>query len=86
MTSVERIHQYSTLDQEAAEYTDVKPPKNWPMAGAIQLRDLTLTYKDCDTPALGPISLDIKASERASISIVFVSLLYYIYRKYQGNI
>ena len=77
MTSVERIHQYSTLDQEAAEYTDVKAPKNWPMAGAIQLRDLTLTYKDCDTPALGPISLDIKASERASIFLcsVFFTIL-----------
>ena len=67
MTSVERIHQYSMLEQEAAAYTEVRPPKHWPSHGNIQLCDVSLTYKDLDTPALGPINLTIQSGQKVGM-------------------
>ena len=64
MTSVERIDQYATLEQEAAAYTDVRPPKDWPSYGNIQFCDMSLTYKDGHTPALGPINFSIQAGQK----------------------
>ena len=64
MTSVERINQYATLEQEAAAYTNIRPPNHWPSHGNIQLSHMSLTYKDVDTPALGPISLTIQSCEK----------------------
>ena len=64
MTSVERIYQYSTLEQESASYTDNRPPKHWPSCGNIQFHDMSLTYKDLDTPGIGPINLSIQAGQK----------------------
>ena len=66
MTSVERILQFASLEQEAAEHTDVKPPQGWPMHGGIHLKDMCLTYKGHEKPALGPISVKIQPAEKVS--------------------
>ena len=64
MTSVERIQQFATLEQEAPEHTDVKPPPGWPGKGAIQLTDMSLTYRGLMEPALGPITVSITPGEK----------------------
>ena len=66
MTSVERIQEFGTLEQEAPEHTDVTPPEGWPNEGQIKLKDMTLTYRGHKQPALGPITLDIHPAEKAS--------------------
>ena len=67
MTSVERILQYSHLDQEAPEHTDIKPPGDWPKDGNISLDKVSLPYPQGKQPALGPISLGINASQKVQI-------------------
>ena len=69
MTSVERIMQYSDLEQEAPEHTDLKPPPNWPSRGAIQLRGMSLKYRHQEKPALGPISANILPAEKVMFII-----------------
>ena len=64
MTSVERILQYCHLDQEAPEYTDVRPPSQWPKDGNITLDEVSLTYRQREQPALGPLSLMIKSAQK----------------------
>ena len=66
MTSVERIQEFGTLEQEAPEHTDVTPPEGWPNEGHIELRDMTLTYRGQNQAALGPITLEIQPTEKAS--------------------
>ena len=70
MTSVERIMQFSDLEQEAPEHTGLKPPPNWPSRGAIQLRNLCLKYRDQEKPALGPISANILPAEKVMVNII----------------
>ena len=64
MTSVERIQQYANLEQEAAQHTDVVPDNNWPSKGAIELQNVCISYDGSDSPALGPVTLDIKPAEK----------------------
>ena len=66
MTSVERIQEFGTLEQEAPEHTDVNPSAGWPNEGHIELRDMTLTYRGQNKAALGPITLNIHSAEKVS--------------------
>lgn len=70
MTSVERIHQYSKLEQEESDHGKLKPPPEWPKEGNISLQDVSLKYKGQTKPALGPINVDIKAQEKVSTLIL----------------
>lgn len=64
MTSVERIYQYSKLEQEAPNHTTFRAPCDWPREGQISFSDVTLYYKDQTSPALGPINMNIHAGEK----------------------
>ncbi|KAJ3337865.1 Multidrug resistance-associated protein 4, partial [Kappamyces sp. JEL0680] len=44
MVSTERILEYTNLPSEAATETSVKPPPDWPSAGLVELRNMSLTY------------------------------------------
>lgn len=69
MNSVERIHHYGLkLDQEAAyNIPETAPPDNWPEHGAIEFKNLTMSYRPSLPPVLKNVSLDIKRGEKIGI-------------------
>lgn len=64
MTSVERILYYTTLEQEAAEHTDVVPVPSWPEKGEIVFDHITLYYDEDKPPALNDVFFRIKGGEK----------------------
>ena len=64
MTSVERILQYTQLEQEAPEHTSICLPPGWPTSGRLTMGHVTMAYDKDSRPALNNIFLDIKAEEK----------------------
>ncbi|KAI5990317.1 ABC protein [Pisolithus orientalis] len=71
MNSVERILQYTreeTVPQEAPhEKPEVKPPADWPHEGAIEYKDVQMSYRPGLPNALHGISLSIQGGEKIGI-------------------
>ncbi len=71
MTSVERVLEYCTLDQEPPAQLPPKyrPPTNWPSQGRIVFNNVCMSHsKDPNAPlALNHISLTIEAGEKIGI-------------------
>jgi ATP-binding cassette subfamily C (CFTR/MRP) protein 4 len=44
MVSTERVLEYTSIPSEAAEETEVNPPKDWPHQGELSVENLSLTY------------------------------------------
>ncbi|KAJ3118850.1 hypothetical protein HDU96_007592 [Phlyctochytrium bullatum] len=69
MNSVERVMEYSSLDQEQS--TVLKPsaslPKDWPSAGAIEVRNLTLRYSPTDPSVLHRLSFTLPAGHKLGV-------------------
>ncbi|KAG6895370.1 hypothetical protein C0992_001606 [Termitomyces sp. T32_za158] len=47
MVAVERIKEYSELQQEPPEFIEPRPPTSWPCEGAIECQDLVIRYAVC---------------------------------------
>ena len=69
MTSVERILEYCSLDQEPPAQLPHRPPTNWPSQGRIIFHDVSMAHsKDPHSPlALQHISLCIEPGEKIGI-------------------
>ena len=68
MTSVERILQYSNLEQEAATHRDDSTiPSGWPSNGAIRFDHIKLAYINGGELALKDVNISIKSGEKVSI-------------------
>ncbi|KAJ7639312.1 ABC protein [Roridomyces roridus] len=72
MNSVERVIHYASsgaVPQEAPHEStpENKPPPHWPSHGAIQFKDVTMSYRPGLPNILHGISLEIKAGERVGI-------------------
>ena len=71
MNSVERISHYSVgnaVSPEAAhEIPDLKPPPQWPDQGAIEFKDVRLSYRPGLPDVLKGLSISVRASERIGI-------------------
>ncbi|KAF8530144.1 ABC protein [Hysterangium stoloniferum] len=71
MSSVERLTDYSDtdlLEQEAPhEKDDVKPPQEWPSEGAIEFKDVVMSYRPGLDPVLKGISMSIRSGEKIGI-------------------
>ena len=64
MTSVERILEYQTLDQEAPEHTDLPVPPEWPTKGTLCFDHVDVFYTKGKPPALKDISFKIEHGEK----------------------
>ena len=64
MTSVERIQQYTKLESEAAEHTDVIPDATWPEKGAINFNSMSLAYSPEGANVLNDITLAINGRKK----------------------
>jgi len=67
MTSVERVQQYTTIDREGAEHTDVIPPASWPQKGEIKFDKMSLSYSQDENFVLKDIKLDISGMHKIGI-------------------
>lgn len=69
MNSVERLHSYAFhLPQEAAyEKSEFKPPPEWPMAGYIQFKDVSLRYRENLPLVLKDLDFGVYPGEKVGI-------------------
>ncbi|KIO14761.1 hypothetical protein M404DRAFT_118392 [Pisolithus tinctorius Marx 270] len=71
LNSVERMVQYTkeeTVPQEAPhEKPDAKPPADWPRKGAIEFKDVQMSYRPGLPNVLHGISLSIQGGEKIGI-------------------
>lgn len=44
MVAVERIKEYSEVEQEAPEIVELRPPAHWPSLGEIHVEKLSIRY------------------------------------------
>ena len=67
MTSVERVFTYTKIDPEPGYLTDTQPPEDWPKAGSLTLRDLSLAYLEGATRILDNINVSVAAKEKVGV-------------------
>ncbi|KAI9320842.1 hypothetical protein BX666DRAFT_2119002 [Dichotomocladium elegans] len=65
--AVERIVEFTEMDEEAPAITDIRPPSKWPMEGRVQVRDLEVRYAPELDPVLHGISFEVKPREKIGI-------------------
>lgn len=66
MTSVERVLQYTKLDNEEELNTNPRkvPDKNWPESGKITFKNTFLWYSKDERPVLKGLNLTVEAGEK----------------------
>ncbi|KAJ3654233.1 hypothetical protein Zmor_013432 [Zophobas morio] len=68
LTSVERVMQYSRLDNEHANARAIETVKqSWPSRGLVEFRDLSLRYAESDPPVLRNLNFDITPGSKIGI-------------------
>ncbi|XP_004519652.1 multidrug resistance-associated protein 4 [Ceratitis capitata] len=65
MTSVERVLQYTDLEQES-EITK-QPPPAWPTQGQVEFKDLSLRYDPNNPPVLKHLNITIEPSWKVGV-------------------
>ncbi len=69
--AVERVMEYFDIEQEPLDAApggdEVAVSPNWPVKGAIEIRDLHLSYAENLPDVLDGVSLSIKPGERVGI-------------------
>lgn len=66
MTSVERIIEYSNIENEEKNI-DPKKPEDWPKTGSIEFRDVSYAYDKNLPNVLKNLSLSIESGEKVGI-------------------
>ena len=65
MNSVERMLEYEKYDTEApAHIPESTVPKLWPQAGAIEVKDLWVRYREGLDPVLRGVSFSVMGQEK----------------------
>lgn len=74
LTSVERIVEYTTIEQEATSPTStarpshsLNPPESWPSKGHVKFRNFTARYAPNLSPVLRSVNFEAKPGERIAI-------------------
>ena len=79
MTSVERLLSFLNVKGEAASATEQDPGEEWPVSGAIEIKGLSLKYRDELPTVLKNVNLVIpggkKVSERSRAQNIYLFYL-----------
>ncbi|XP_058040750.1 ATP-binding cassette sub-family C member 4 [Ahaetulla prasina] len=67
MISVERVTEYTELEQEAPWHTHKRPPAEWPTEGVIAFDDVNFAYSADGPLVLKHLSVLIKSKEKVGI-------------------
>ncbi|KAG8408938.1 hypothetical protein J3458_019946 [Metarhizium acridum] len=65
MNAAERVIEYTEVETE--DLGGEIPPASWPTTGAIEVKDLVVSYADDLPPVLNGISFDVKNNERIGV-------------------
>jgi ABC-type multidrug transport system fused ATPase/permease subunit len=68
MTSGERILAYTEIVPEKGHEINEQPPKDWPVAGKIEFKNVSLRYYENGPKALKDISFQINPSEKIGVA------------------
>jgi len=68
MTSVERVISYTNIDSEPGYSLQKKPPRDWPAAGRIEVKDVSLVYYKGGPAVLRDLSLSFAPAEKIGIA------------------
>lgn len=82
MVAVERLFQYTELEQESSYKSDQKPPALWPDKGKVNFDKLSLRYNNMDEPALKQVEFSIEPGAKVKIQMhrkakVMINVLYF---------
>ena len=72
MTSVERVLDYCSVDQEPAKTSDKPPSPEWPNRGAITFTKTSLKYSDKAPLILKNIECHIKGKEKVIFKLELI--------------
>ncbi|KAH8311038.1 hypothetical protein KR044_004010 [Drosophila immigrans] len=67
MTSVERVLQYTELEQESSDPLGKEPSQQWPSLGQVELRDMSCRYDPNGSAVLKHLSLTIEPGWKVGI-------------------
>ncbi|XP_056148222.1 canalicular multispecific organic anion transporter 1 [Lampris incognitus] len=67
IVAVERVSEYSEIENEAKWVTDTRPPEKWPEAGRLRFEDYKVRYRPELDLVLRGISCDIDIAEKIGI-------------------
>ncbi|XP_006630977.3 ATP-binding cassette sub-family C member 2 [Lepisosteus oculatus] len=67
IVAVERVSEYTEIDNEAPWITDKRPPQNWPDSGKIQFKNYKVRYRPELDLVLHGITCDIESTEKIGI-------------------
>ncbi|XP_060647055.1 ATP-binding cassette sub-family C member 4-like [Drosophila nasuta] len=67
MTSVERVLEYTELEQESNVCDSIDLPQNWPVQGKLEFRNISLRYDPNDQPVLKQLNLIIEPGWKVGI-------------------
>lgn len=67
MVALERIKEYSEVEQEAPEFVEPRPPASWPAHGAIHVEDLVIRYAPDLPDVLHGITFAVAPREKVGI-------------------
>ncbi|XP_068578796.1 ATP-binding cassette sub-family C member 2 [Cebidichthys violaceus] len=67
IVAVERVNEYSKLENEAKWVTDTRPPEKWPQAGRLQFDNYKVRYRPGLDLVLHGITCDIDSTEKIGI-------------------
>lgn len=65
--SLERVQQYTVIEQEPKPTSDGIPPAYWPASGSLRVEKLSARYSADGPRVLHEISFEVKAGERVGI-------------------
>ncbi|XP_061693084.1 canalicular multispecific organic anion transporter 1 isoform X2 [Syngnathoides biaculeatus] len=67
IVAVERVTEYSVIENEAKWVTDTRPPENWPEVGRLQFENYKVRYRPGLDLVLHGISCEIGSTEKIGI-------------------
>ena len=71
--SLERVQQYTVIEQEPKPSADGIPPAYWPASGSLRVEKLSSRYSADGPRVLHEISFEVKSGERVGIGEQFLS-------------
>jgi len=67
IVAVERIEEYTNVEQEAPYHTSVEPPANWPVDGKVEFRNYSTRYRPELDLVVKNISFTVEGGEKVGI-------------------
>ena len=65
--SLERIEQYTKIEQEPKPTKEGEPPAYWPASGALSVKALSAKYSENGPKVLHDVTFDVATGERIGV-------------------